>query len=278
MALLGELFERHSSTKVSVVFTVITTVTSFVLDYWLASWLMPVEAQTPALIIGVLIPLVITPPIAYVLHRLIRELHVMRRELRQQADVDGLTQVSNRRHFMETADAEFARSRDGGPPLCLLIIDLDDFKQLNDRHGHLFGDKVLREVCQTCTGQLRANDLFARYGGEEFVALLPGSNEQLATLIAERLRAAIENLIVEDSEGTRVPITASIGYSLVEYDTSIEKVLQRADVALYQAKRAGKNQARRAGEEPAPSPVAEAHTSVETGAPPVALRSRAAQA
>ena len=244
LVLLGDLFDRHSGRKVALLFTALTTVTSFVLDFWLATWLMPKEAHLPALFIGVMIPLVITPPIVLVVHRLIRDLHAMRRELRHQADVDGLTQVANRRHFMESADAAFQHSQAGGEPLCLLIVDLDDFKQLNDLHGHLFGDQVLREVCRACIGQLRANDLFARYGGEEFVALLPGSSERLAALVAERLRAAIESMTLKDGDGLPVAITASIGYALVDYDTSLEKLLQRADVALYLAKRSGKNQVR----------------------------------
>ena len=132
-------------------------------------------------------------------------------------------------------------------PDSIVLLDIDDFKKINDRNGHLFGDKVLQAVSDTCRRQLRKNDLFARFGGEEFVILLDDTDPDLARSIAERIRQAIADLQILDPAGLRVPVTASLGIAHRGERVRgagaalIEQALGLADQALYAAKRKGKN-------------------------------------
>jgi diguanylate cyclase (GGDEF)-like protein len=148
---------------------------------------------------------------------------------------DGLTQVSNRRHFDDTLVLEWRRAARNGMPLSLLILDIDHFKLFNDEHGHQTGDDVLRRVAQVLRDSIhRAADVVARYGGEEFVVLLPETDAAHARDVAEALRNSIELL------GT---ITASVGVAteIPSRDGTAESLVKRADEALYEAKRLGRN-------------------------------------
>jgi diguanylate cyclase (GGDEF)-like protein len=123
----------------------------------------------------------------------------------------------------------------------LLILDLDNFKLINDSHGHLAGDAVLKRFAQCCKSLVRGSDLFVRFGGEEFVALLVGTDKAGAALLAESLRLRIEDLGIRSGTKT-IRITSSIGIaSVTAKDRSISTVLDRADTALYAAKNAGRN-------------------------------------
>ncbi len=167
-------------------------------------------------------------------------------ELRRLAATDPLTGQANRRHFEEVASAQLARLRRFGGEAALLLLDLDHFKALNDRHGHAVGDAVLRRVAETCREVLRDVDQFARLGGEEFVALLPGIDLAGAIGVAERLRHAVGRLVVPTETEPATP-TLSIGIAAIERrDRSIDDALRRADDALYQAKDAGRNRVRAA--------------------------------
>ena len=121
--------------------------------------------------------------------------------------------------------------------MSILMIDIDRFKQLNDAHGHAFGDAVLRRVAQTLAGCLRPQDLAARYGGEEFAVLLPGLEPARALAIAERLRQAVQ----VDGEASGLPITVSIGVAGRCGAQSLDVLLRHADEALYRAKESGRN-------------------------------------
>jgi diguanylate cyclase (GGDEF)-like protein len=154
---------------------------------------------------------------------------------------DGLTQVANRRHFDDTLTLEWRRAVRNGMPLSLLMVDIDFFKRFNDEHGHPAGDEALRRIAQVLRETVhRAADLVARYGGEEFVVLLPETDAKHAADIAESLRHNIEHL---------APITASIGVATEtpSRDESPDMLVRRADEALYEAKRAGRNRARQHG-------------------------------
>jgi diguanylate cyclase (GGDEF)-like protein len=148
---------------------------------------------------------------------------------------DGLTGVSNRRHFDDTLALEWRRALRNGMPLSLLILDIDYFKTFNDHNGHQAGDDVLRNVAQVLRESVqRAADVVARYGGEEFVVLLPETDETHAQFLAESLRRSIEEHgIVTASFGvaTQVPVREESPHDLV----------RKADEALYQAKRSGRN-------------------------------------
>jgi diguanylate cyclase (GGDEF)-like protein len=154
---------------------------------------------------------------------------------------DPLTGLHNRRAFQARLAEEVERARRSGEPFALLMVDLDRFKAINDRHGHPAGDAVLLAVAETFQRQVRAIDLPARLGGEEFAVLLPGSDEQAARAAAERLRSAIAACQIVHQE-TVLRVTVSIGVACYPEDGhSGELLLRAADRALYQAKRAGRD-------------------------------------
>ncbi|WP_246105010.1 GGDEF domain-containing protein [Rhodoligotrophos appendicifer] len=128
-----------------------------------------------------------------------------------------------------------------GGAMSVLMLDLDKFKLINDTHGHLAGDAVLKKVAARCKAAVRESDVFARIGGEEFVALLPGTDEVGAIVLAEKLRSIIEGLKIK-TEAETLRVTGSIGVaSVAPNDRSISSALNRADRALYAAKDAGRN-------------------------------------
>ena len=132
------------------------------------------------------------------------------------------------------------------------MMDLDDFKTINDRHGHLVGDAVLRHVAQVLTGSVRREDVAARYGGEEFAIYLPDRTSAQAKPIAERIRRAVEGARIEpEGGGPAATVTLSVGVaSFPEDGEDHHLILEKADLALYEAKRAGKDQVRESGAEP----------------------------
>jgi diguanylate cyclase (GGDEF)-like protein/PAS domain S-box-containing protein len=166
-------------------------------------------------------------------------------DLHRLATTDVLTQSSNRRHFFECAQREFAHAVQCGSPLAFILLDLDDFKQINDTHGHQIGDQVLQRIAQCGANALRHGDLFGRIGGEEFAALLPGCPLELARQIAERLQREVQRLSFQVA-GRRFGVTVSQGLAGLKGDGSLNDLYARADAAMYQAKRGGKNQIVRA--------------------------------
>ncbi|MEQ1439540.1 diguanylate cyclase [Fontimonas sp. SYSU GA230001] len=166
-------------------------------------------------------------------------------ELQQLAVTDTLTGLATRRHFVATAELEFARSRRNRNDLAVLILDLDHFKRVNDRYGHAAGDAVLQTLGRIIHQTLRAIDLAGRLGGEEFCVLLPQTTEAEALRVAERLRAAIETRTIVLPDGQTLHVTASIGVaSLEEADARLTDLIGRADQAMYAAKCAGRNRVR----------------------------------
>lgn len=162
-------------------------------------------------------------------------------ELASQASRDSLTGLVNRRYLLATGDKLMKSAHEHGSPLALLIIDLDHFKQVNDRYGHLGGDEVLVAVVDACVKHLRTGDCLGRLGGEEFALLLPGTALSTAAETAERLREAIAALALT-IQGDIVRPTISIGIALLrESDISLSSLLHRADLAMYEAKTQGRN-------------------------------------
>ena len=157
------------------------------------------------------------------------------------AERDGLTGVLNRRALNSRLSELIAQVRAGDGRLALLFIDIDHFKAINDKHGHLAGDTCLKAVASAVVSSLAGHQYFGRYGGEEFLAILPGASRQEAASIGEQLRKLIEELVI-DAECGDVKLTASIGVACLDADNeSIEQFVERADKALYRAKAEGRN-------------------------------------
>lgn len=159
--------------------------------------------------------------------------------------IDGLTGAYNKRYLMELLDRELARFERYGRPLSVAVFDLDHFKKINDTHGHLTGDHVLRELARRIQGRIRKEEVFARYGGEEFVVFLPEAGHQGAMEFAEQLRTLVEATPFE-FEGQVIPVTISVGVATIQggaKNASIETstFLKVADDNLYRAKRQGRN-------------------------------------
>jgi diguanylate cyclase (GGDEF)-like protein len=163
-------------------------------------------------------------------------------ELRIKAVTDPLTNIYNRRYFFELATKEFSRSRREGETFSIIMIDIDYFKNVNDSYGHLIGDQTLIRFSEICLANIREYDILARYGGEEFVILLPQTDADQALALAERLRDSVEKTPLEFGE-IIVSITASFGISGSNKDMplALDKILDRADQALYWSKKAGRN-------------------------------------
>jgi diguanylate cyclase (GGDEF)-like protein len=161
----------------------------------------------------------------------------------EQAVTDELTGLSNNRRFRELISKEAARAQRFGHDLSLILLDLDDFKRVNDTYGHLQGDEVLRTIGEVLASESRGVDEPARYGGEEFAVALPETGLSGAVELAERIRARIETEAIPRVEGSgTIRITASIGAaSIPESADSARTLIAAADAALYEAKRAGKN-------------------------------------
>lgn len=154
--------------------------------------------------------------------------------------VDGLTGVHNKRYLVEQLEREISRASRHGRPLCLVMLDIDHFKDVNDTFGHLAGDQVLKEVAQLAKSRLRPDDLVARYGGEEFAIILPETELHGGVRIAQQLRQMIETemFAFEDEE---IQVTVSCGVSKLEADWRCYDFLKDADRRLYEAKRTGRN-------------------------------------
>lgn len=162
-------------------------------------------------------------------------------ELIRLAATDPLTGLQNRRSFEELAQREFKRAKRYGSALSALVLDVDWFKQVNDKHGHDAGDQVLKALAGVIAESLRETDLAARIGGEEFAALLPETEWKGAMEVAERMRDAISKAAIF-CQGTLLKVTASIGVStLGAGDKELAELIKRADEALYKAKQAGRN-------------------------------------
>ena len=168
------------------------------------------------------------------------ELICVREELRQQATHDSLTYLWNRGAICDILQRELDRTQRSNMPLSIILADIDHFKRINDTYGHLAGDAVLREAAQCMRGVIRPYDGIGRYGGEEFLFVLPECDEAGAATLAERLRASIAARAMAIGERD-VPLTCSMGIATHEITQDLETLLGAADMALYRAKKAGRN-------------------------------------
>lgn len=163
--------------------------------------------------------------------------------LEQLATRDGLTGLANRRCFDDTLQAEWQRALRQQQALSLLMVDVDNFKEYNDVHGHLGGDECLQRIARAVAGEMRANDLVARYGGEEFAVILPNQSLKGSAIVAERIRCRVEQLHLPRQKNGRQFVTVSIGaaMALPAPDSEPCQLVATADAALYRAKHMGRN-------------------------------------
>lgn len=177
-----------------------------------------------------------------------RNLRLLNNKLHEQSLIDPLTQVANRRRFEQVLEVEWNRALRSGWPISVIMLDIDHFKSLNDRYGHLRGDECLTAVAQMLRRDLRrGGELLARYGGEEFVAVLPNVDAEGAMLTAEAMRARIHQIGIENHGSPLGRLTISVGVCSVVPVTGLarEKLVDAADNALYRAKSTGRNRAER---------------------------------
>src|SRR5690606_14455509 len=162
---------------------------------------------------------------------------------RRESMLDPLTKIANRKSFDEGIEAAIGEADANDAPLCLLIIDIDHFKNFNDTFGHQTGDQVLRLIAMTLKSNIKGRDLAARYGGEEFVAILPHTDLRGAVIVAENIRKAVQaKELLKRSTGEKLGrITASFGVASYTFGDNSNTFIERADRCLYAAKRSGRN-------------------------------------
>jgi diguanylate cyclase (GGDEF)-like protein len=178
-----------------------------------------------------------------------RNLRLLNSKLHEQSLIDPLTQIANRRRFEQVLEVEWNRALRSGWPISVIMLDIDHFKSLNDRYGHLRGDECLTAVAQMLGRDLRrGGELLARYGGEEFVAVLPNVDVEGAMLTAEAMRTRVHQIGIENHGSPLGRLTISVGVCSVVPVAGLprEKLVDAADTALYRAKSGGRNRVERA--------------------------------
>ena len=177
-----------------------------------------------------------------ILMALINAWHSREKKVRDQSTTDALTNVANRRHLLQVLETWLLDPHARIDRIGLLMLDLDHFKDINDRHGHLVGDHALISVAEVLCECVRDQDLVGRYGGEEFLLLLPGADQHAASEVAERCRKAVSEKIVHSPSGDfRLTVSIGVVSHIITDDADTDELIQLADNALYQAKGAGRN-------------------------------------
>jgi diguanylate cyclase len=159
-------------------------------------------------------------------------------QLRLVVSTDSLTKVASREHLQQRAELEIQRSLELQQPLCLMVFDIDHFKQINDKLGHSIGDQVLRDVCQAAQYVLRPTDVIGRFGGDEFVVVLPYTAQDVVVAIGQRIITRLSQIKLTDD----LAVSASFGVAALADDDSFRTLFERADRALYRAKQQGRSQ------------------------------------
>lgn len=205
---------------------------------------MPTYRQlwTLALSTATVVSAILCPLIVLVMMDMLTQLEQALQVVHRMAHTDALTGLSNRRDFIDSAMRAMAEGRAQGASLSLLMVDIDDFKRINDTHGHTAGDRALAAVAAICGGTVATDDLSARFGGEEFALLLRNCDRKRAMAVADAIRGLVERAPWPASRADTLPLTASIGCACSdETGYLLDALLALADKRLYQAKRAGKN-------------------------------------
>ncbi len=167
----------------------------------------------------------------------VEEVHRLNASLERMAYYDHMTNIYNRRYFFEIAESTITLLKRDKKPISIVMIDIDNFKSINDTYGHAMGDEVIKALPQKIIPCIRESDILARFGGEEFILLLANSNRDNALIVSQKIRS-----IIEDTSVNGIKFTVSLGLSQINLDdVSLRDVIKKADEGLYQAKNSGKN-------------------------------------
>ena len=186
-------------------------------------------------------PLMVVFPLSVgvITHGLFGRLARQREELQEVSRIDGLSQLNNRKHWETSVYTEYERHRRSGSPFSVIMLDIDHFKETNDTYGPVAGDQVIRDLSELLSESVREADVAGRYGGEEFCLMLPDTDITSAMQLAERLRISVQTLLVKPYE---IRVTISLGVAQVDAEVKkYRQLIERADKALYLAKRSGRN-------------------------------------
>jgi diguanylate cyclase (GGDEF)-like protein len=211
--------------------------------------LFGIEANLASLMIGAVIALILGPTFGYIQLRLVVELENTRRKLLKLATTDSLTGVNNRRHFFELAEQVIAQNNSEAP-ITLALIDADNFKEINDTHGHLVGDEILLKMVTGSLSQVRPGDVFARFGGDEFILLCPETGEEEILPVVRQLIYQIQQIKVgPDTDPLYLSVTIGVATNQGR-PHSLKELIIHADHALLEAKKLGGNRFHIAGPSP----------------------------
>ncbi len=206
-------------------------------------WWEGIDVLLKSLLVAAIIPGIVAPLATNFVVKLLFELEDIQTQLLEMVNRDPLTKVYSRRYLLDCLETESARTMRSNEQMSLLILDVDNFKSINDCYGHGNGDIVLQKIAQVCESTLRPYDVIARFGGEEFVVLLPNTPITEACTVAERIRENVAVTTIELTSGESIRSTISIGVSsFIPPDPKCLNLLSRADKGLYKAKNNGRNQ------------------------------------
>ena len=232
------ILRRYGIVKMTVGLTVISIFLSLGIT-WVINSFLDGGPLREGWVIAIIAPFVIAPMMSVQLLQLLSKLDQAEQQLQVLSHTDELTQTYNRRYFMQYIDQEMKRTQRSGGTFSIAILDMDNFKQINDTWGHLIGDQVIRELTEILKERIRQADILARYGGDEFVILFPQTNREQIQSWAERFYTTFAATLFTISD---LEIKPSFSLGIAVYDagmTSSDELLKAADDALYQAKRKG---------------------------------------
>lgn len=238
--MIRQLLKRHGLVTAVALITLGSVMASALITAGIVYGVLADTMGRNAWLVTLATPLVISPVASWAMLRLVLQLDRAQEELRELSLRDPLTGCYNRRHFMHVLRHEIDRGRRYDTPCSVAVLDIDNFKQINDRLGHQAGDEVLLGVARGCQSVVRATDVFARIGGEEFAVLLPQTGADEAYALVERLRQHVQALTF-DALPTLGRVTLSGGVVCAVSAQQVDAVMHAADHAMYRAKREGKN-------------------------------------
>lgn len=231
---------RHGAPKTLAISTLVLVLLASLLAV-VIDLLVHATIHVESVVFSALITCLAGPPILYSFIGLISQLDRSEEKLRALSVMDDLTDVYNRRFFLELAERELAKARRYNTLFSLLIADIDHFRRINDLNGHRAGDAVLQAAANTCMNNLRAMDIFGRAGGDQFMFLIPESDKIDVEAFANKVLGALENTTVA-YEKREIRFTASIGVKTFDQETrTLDALLKAAGEALAEAKRQGRN-------------------------------------